>query len=70
LYDYEADKEVEYRLVSSEESDISQGLISITSPIGKSLIGRMVGDGVEIVTPAGKREYELRQLTTIHDLEE
>jgi transcription elongation factor GreA len=70
LYDYEADKEIEYRLVSSEESDIAHGLISITSPIGRSLVGRMVGDGIEIVTPAGRREYELRALTTIHDLEE
>ncbi len=70
LYDYGADKEVVYRLVTPEESDISQGLISITSPIGRSLVGKMVGDGVEIVTPAGKRDYELRALTTIHELEE
>lgn len=70
LYDYESDKEIQYRLVSAEESDISQGLISITSPIGRSLVGHMVGEGIEIITPAGKREYELRALTTIHDLEE
>jgi transcription elongation factor GreA len=70
LYDYEAEKEVEYRLVTPEESDIAQGLISITSPIGRSLVGKAVGDGVEIVTPSGKRDYELRSLTTIHELEE
>ena len=46
LYEYDTEKEVEYRLVSSEESDISKGLISITSPIGRSLVGKMVGDSI------------------------
>jgi transcription elongation factor GreA len=69
LYDIDQDKEVEYRLVTPEESDIAQGLISITSPIGKSLIGRKVGDEVVISTPSGKREYEIRNLATIHDLD-
>jgi transcription elongation factor GreA len=70
LYDYESDREIEYRLVTPEESNISQGLISITSPIGRSLVGTMVGDGVEIVTPSGKRDCELRSLLTIHEIEE
>jgi transcription elongation factor GreA len=70
LYDYDADREIEYRLVTPEESDLSRGLISITSPIGRSLVGKMVGDGVEIVTPAGRRDYELRGLKTIHEIEE
>lgn len=70
LYDFEADKEVTYRLVSPEESDIAEGLISITSPIGRSIVGKMVGDGIEIVAPSGKRDFVLRSLTTLHDLEE
>jgi len=70
LYDYDADKEVEYRLVSPEETDINQGLISITSPIGRSLVGRMVGDSVQITTPSGKKDYELRSLTTMHEIED
>jgi transcription elongation factor GreA len=70
LYEYETDKEVEYRLVSAEESNISQGLISITSPIGRSLVGKMVGDSIEIVTPSGKKDYEMRSLLTIHELRE
>jgi len=70
LYDYESDKEVEYRLVSAEESNISKGLISITSPIGRSLVGKVVGDSIEIVTPSGKKDYEMRALTTIHELED
>jgi len=70
LYDFEQDKEVEYRLVTPEESNLAQGLISISSPIGKSLLGKTVGDGVEIVTPSGKKEYEIRKLQTIHEIEE
>ena len=70
LYEYETEKEVEYRLVSSEESDINQGLISITSPIGRSLVGRMVGDSIEIVTPSGKKDYEMRSLRTIHEIDD
>jgi transcription elongation factor GreA len=70
LYDYEAEKEVQYRLVSAEESDLSKGDISITSPIGRSIVGKMEGDSIEIVTPSGKKDYELRSLKTFHDLEE
>ncbi len=70
LYEYDTDKEVEYRLVTPEESDIGKGLISITSPIGRSIVGKMVGDAVEIVTPSGKKDCELRSLRTIHEIEE
>ncbi len=68
LYEYAQEKEVEYRLVTPEESDVNAGLISVTSPIGKSLMGKMVGDSVEIITPKGRKEYEVRSFTTIHDL--
>jgi len=70
LFEYETEKEIEYRLVSAEESDINKGLISITSPIGRSLVGKMVGDSIEIVTPSGKKDYEMRSLQTIHQLED
>ncbi len=70
LYDFDQDKEVEYRLVTPEESDIARGLISISSPIGRSLLGKTVGDGVEIVTPSGRKEYEIRRLQTIHEIED
>jgi transcription elongation factor GreA len=70
LYEYETQKEVEYRLVSPEESDINLGLISITSPIGRSIVGKMVGDSIEIVTPSGTKGYEMRELRTIHELGE
>lgn len=67
LYDVERDTEVEYRLVTSEESDFSNGLISTTSPIGRGLMGKKVGDTVKITTPNGIREFEVRQMQTIHD---
>ena len=70
LYEYDTDKEVEYQLVTPEESNISKGLISITSPIGRGIVGKMVGDSVEIVTPSGRKDCELRSLRTIHDIEE
>ena len=70
LYDYDTEKEISYRLVSSEESDISKGLVSITSPIGKSIVGKMVGDSIEIITPSGRKDYEMRSLLTIHEIEE
>ncbi len=70
LYEYETDKEIEYQLVSAEESDIGRGLISITSPIGRSIVGKAVGDNIEIVTPSGKKDYQMRGLKTIHDMED
>lgn len=70
LYDVDRDQEVTYRLVTSEEADVSKGLISTTSPIGKSLMGRQAGDEVVIQTPGGVRTYEIVKLTTIHDQRE
>lgn len=70
LYDVDRDQEVTYRLVTSEEADVSKGLISTTSPIGKSLMGRQAGDEVVIQTPGGVRTYEIVKLTTIHDQQE
>ncbi len=67
VYDSTKDEEIEYRLVTSEESDVAQGLISTTSPIGRALLGKKVGDTAIVVTPTGKREMEVLTLTTIHD---
>lgn len=67
VYDYSTEKEVEYKLVSAEESDVAKGLISITSPVGRSLVGKRVGDDVEIITPGGKKDCEIRGLVTIHE---
>ena len=67
LYDAERDEEVTFRLVTPEESDPQKGLISTTSPVGKSLMGKEEGDEVVVRTPAGARNFEIRQLTTLHD---
>lgn len=67
VYDVSKDEKIEYKLVTSEESDVSQGLISTTSPIGRGLVGKQVGDIATIVTPNGKRDLEVLKLTTIHD---
>src|SRR5512135_1005787 len=67
VYDNDKDEELEYKLVTSEESDVSKGLISTTSPIGRSLMGKQAGDVVTVVSPTGKRELEILKLTTIHD---
>jgi transcription elongation factor GreA len=67
LYDSEREEELTYRLVTSEESDPAAGLISTTSPIGRSLMGREEGDEVKVVTPAGARQFEIRRLRTMHD---
>ena len=67
VYDSTKDEKIEYKLVTSEESDVAKGLISTTSPIGRSLMGKKAGDTAIVVTPSGKRELEILKLTTIHD---
>ncbi len=67
VMDLTKDEEITYRLVTSEEADVAQGRISTTSPIGKGLIGKKVGDTVKVQIPGGVRELEIMQLITIHD---
>ncbi len=67
VYDSSKDEEIEYKLVTSEESDVTKGLISTTSPIGRALMGKKTGDTAVVVTPNGKREMEVLSLLTIHD---
>jgi transcription elongation factor GreA len=67
VFDSTKDQEIVYKLVTSEESDVSKGLISTTSPIGRGLVGKRVGDIAKVVTPNGTRELEVLKLLTIHD---
>jgi transcription elongation factor GreA len=67
VLDIKKSVEVEYKLVTTEEADAAQGLISTTSPIGKALLGRHVGDEVQVQTPAGVKEFEVVRLKTIHE---
>jgi transcription elongation factor GreA len=59
--------EIEYKLVSSEEADAPQGLISTTSPIGRALLGKVTGDEVQVQTPAGLKVFEIVRLLTIYE---
>jgi len=68
VFDNDKNAEVEYSLVTSEESDVASGKISTTSPIGRALLNKKVGDTAVVVTPNGKREMEILTLSTIHDL--
>ena len=69
LYDLDRDEKIKYRLVSSEESDPENGLISTVSPIGQALMGKEEGDEVKVKTPTGWRNFEIYRLKTIHDQE-
>jgi transcription elongation factor GreA len=67
VLDTQRDIKVEYKLVSTEEADAERGFISTTSPIGKALLNRKVGDEVQVTTPAGPKEFEVVRLVTIHE---
>jgi transcription elongation factor GreA len=67
VLDVDKNEERSYKLVASEESDVANGLISTSSPIGKGLLGKKVGDEVTIAIPGGQRTMELLELKTIHD---
>jgi len=66
IFDATKNEEMEYELVTSEESDVAAGKISTTSPIGRALLNKKVGDTAQVVTPSGKREMEILSLTTMH----
>ncbi|MCM2335684.1 MAG: transcription elongation factor GreA [Pseudomonas sp.] len=59
LADVESDEEKTYQIVGDLEADIKQGLIAISSPVARALIGKHEGDSVTIEAPGGTREYEI-----------
>jgi len=59
LSDVESDEEKRYQIVGDLEADIKLGLIAISSPLARALIGKLEGDAVTIDAPAGQREYEI-----------
>ncbi|HVW08216.1 MAG TPA: transcription elongation factor GreA [Bryobacteraceae bacterium] len=67
ILDTSKDEEISYHLVTSEDADVAAGRVSTSSPIGKALLGKEVGDTVKLVTPGGTRELEILSLKTIHD---
>jgi len=70
LLDLQKDERITYNLVTSEEADAANGRISTTSPIGRGLLAKEVGDVVKVQIPGGMREFEILELTTIHEMTE
>lgn len=69
LFDLEKQEKITYKLVTSEESDPENGLISTVSPIGEALMGKEEGDEIKVKTPTGWRTFEISRLSTIHEEE-
>ena len=67
LYDLDKEEEVVYKLVLSEDADVTKGLISTTSPIGRALMGKEPGDEVIVETPGGTKNFEITNLITIQE---
>jgi transcription elongation factor GreA len=67
LLDVDKDEKITYKLVTSEDVNAAQGLISTTSPIGRSLLNKRDGDTVEVKIPSGTRTFEVLSFTTMHD---
>jgi transcription elongation factor GreA len=67
LLDVDKNEEVTYKLVTSEDANVVEGLISTTSPIGRSLLNKREGDTVEVKIPSGMRTFEIISFTTMHD---
>jgi transcription elongation factor GreA len=63
LIDEDTDEKKVYRIVGDVEADVKQGRISISSPISRALIGKSVGDTVEVTAPGGARSYEIRKIS-------
>lgn len=68
VLDIDKDEKLHYTMVTSEDVDVSKGMISTTSPIGRGLLGKKVGDTVKIQVPGGTREMEIVELVTIHQV--
>ncbi|MGD9563761.1 MAG: transcription elongation factor GreA [Pyrinomonadaceae bacterium] len=67
LFDLEREEKITYKLVTSEESDPDNGMISTVSPIGQAVLGKQEGDEVKVKTPTGWRNFEITRLKTIHE---
>jgi len=65
VFDIDTEKEATYQIVGEDEAEIKDGKISITSPVGKALIGHCVDEEVRIVVPSGVRVYEITRILYI-----
>ena len=67
LLDLDSDDELTYKLVFPEMADLERGLLSMASPIGRSLLGRKEGDSITVSIPSGTRRFEVLELHTVHE---
>jgi len=67
LLNIDKNEEITYRLVTTEDANAPQGLISTTSPIGRGLLNKREGDTVEVKIPSGTRTFEILRFTTMHE---
>jgi transcription elongation factor GreA len=67
--DLDEGESIAYEIVFPEEVDVSKGQISLSSPIGRALLNKAVGDEIEVHTPGGKRTYQIVELVTFHELQ-
>jgi transcription elongation factor GreA len=68
VLDVQKDEEITYELVMSEDADAVKNMISTSSPIGRALLGKEVGDSVKVTSPGGLKELEIVTLSTVHDI--
>jgi transcription elongation factor GreA len=67
VLDTNKEEEITYLLVTTEEADAAAGKISTSSPIGRALLNKEVGDEVRVIIPGGTKQLEILKLTTIHE---
>ena len=65
VVDEDTDEETTYQIVGESEADVKQGRIAITSPIARALVGKSVGDSVEVATPRGAKAYEILKVAFV-----
>ncbi|MCK4917591.1 MAG: transcription elongation factor GreA [Candidatus Omnitrophica bacterium] len=63
IFDLDTEEEIEYKLVSQDEANALEGLISVTSPVGQSLLGHKKNDIIEVEVPAGKLSYKILKIS-------
>ncbi|MGV8057852.1 MAG: transcription elongation factor GreA [Smithellaceae bacterium] len=63
IADSDSGEEIKYQLVGPFESDINQNKISVTSPIGKAMIGKVIGSEINVQTPGGSRSFEITDIS-------
>lgn len=62
LADEETDEKTTYQIVGEMEADISDGRLSVTAPLARAIIGKKVGDSIEVTTPGGQKDYEIKKV--------